>query len=62
MEEDIAAAIVRAVESKDPPLRLILGGPALQAVRAKLDQVERDMAAWRQVSIEADFPGARMPA
>jgi NAD(P)-dependent dehydrogenase (short-subunit alcohol dehydrogenase family) len=55
-----AAAIIRAVESKDPPLRLILGGPALQAVRAKLDQVERDMAAWRQVSIEADFPDVRI--
>lgn len=54
-----AEAMIKAVEADDAPLRLILGRIALDAVRTKLDHVERDMAAWRDVSIESDYPEFR---
>ena len=46
----VAAAIVRAVESDDPPLRLVLGTEAVEAVRAKLDGQRGELDAWERVA------------
>jgi len=54
-----AAAIIDAVESPDPPLRLLLGRAALKGARIKLDMLKRDFDAWEQTTVNADTPEAR---
>jgi NAD(P)-dependent dehydrogenase (short-subunit alcohol dehydrogenase family) len=51
-----AAAIIKAVESPNPPLRLMLGRTALQGVRTKLEQMRHDYDTWEETTIGADFP------
>jgi NAD(P)-dependent dehydrogenase (short-subunit alcohol dehydrogenase family) len=51
-----AAAIIKAVESSGPPLRLLLGSFALQVCRKKLDELKSDFDTWEEVSLSADFP------
>jgi NAD(P)-dependent dehydrogenase (short-subunit alcohol dehydrogenase family) len=51
-----AKAIVAAVESKNPPLRLLLGAAALKGARMKLDELKNDFDAWEKTTTEADFP------
>ena len=45
-----AAAIVRAVGAPDAPLRLALGGDAVDAIRGKIAGLERDLESWEDVS------------
>jgi NAD(P)-dependent dehydrogenase (short-subunit alcohol dehydrogenase family) len=49
-------AMIAVVESPNPPLRLLLGASALQRVRAKLDAWQKEIAAWEQTTVGADFP------
>lgn len=51
-----AAAIIGAVETSEPPLRLLLGKAALAGGRAKIEMLQRDFEAWAEVSAGADFP------
>ena len=51
-----AAAIIAAVESPNPPLRLLLGNAALKGARIKLDSMKKDFDAWEKTTVEADFP------
>jgi len=51
-----AAAIIDAVESPDPPLRLLLGKAALKGARAKIDMLRRDFDAWEKTTLAADYP------
>lgn len=51
-----AAAIVAAVEADEPPLRLLLGGPALQMAYDKLDSLRANFDAWRETTLGADYP------
>lgn len=51
-----AAAIISAVESPNPPLRLLLGKAALKGARGKLDMLKKDFDAWEKTTVEADFP------
>ena len=53
-----AAAIIDAVESPNPPLRLLLGKAALKGARVKLDMLKRDFDAWEQTTVNADTPEA----
>jgi NAD(P)-dependent dehydrogenase (short-subunit alcohol dehydrogenase family) len=53
-----AAAIITAVESPNPPLRLLLGKAALKRARGKLDILKRDFDDWEKTTVEADFPDA----
>ncbi len=53
-----ATAIIKAVESPTPPLRLLLGRGALQDARAKLELLRRDFDAWIETTLSADFPDA----
>jgi NAD(P)-dependent dehydrogenase (short-subunit alcohol dehydrogenase family) len=53
-----AAAIIDAVESPSPPLRLLLGKAALQGARIKLDLLKRDFDAWEATTVSADTPEA----
>ncbi len=49
-------AMMEVVESPNPPLRLLLGASALQRLRGKLDNWEKEIAAWEPVTVGADFP------
>lgn len=45
-----AQAVVTVLDSDDPPLRLALGGDAVDAIRAHLDGVGADLARWEELS------------
>jgi NAD(P)-dependent dehydrogenase (short-subunit alcohol dehydrogenase family) len=51
-----AEAMIEVVQSKNPPLRLVLGRMALETARGKLDLVRRDLGTWEKTSLGADFP------
>lgn len=53
-----AKAIVQAVESTDPPLRLLLGAAALKGARSKIEALKKDFDAWEETTIGADAPKA----
>ena len=53
-----AEAIVQAVESPNPPRRLLLGNDAYDGAMAKLDELREQFTAWEDVSRGADFPEA----
>lgn len=53
-----AAAIVQAVESPNPPHRLLLGNDAYDGAIAKLDELREEFTAWESKSRGADFPDA----
>jgi len=54
--ERAAKAIVKAVEAKQPPLRLLLGNPALENAYKKIQLLQRDFDGWAEVTKGADFP------
>ena len=51
-----AEAIIRVVESGDPPLHLVLGKIGVKRVREELRGVLRSIDAWEAVSLATDFP------
>jgi NAD(P)-dependent dehydrogenase (short-subunit alcohol dehydrogenase family) len=51
-----AKAILKVVESPDPPLRLLLGKGALRGARMKLELLKKDIDAWEETTVHADFP------
>ena len=51
-----ARLIVDAALTAQPPLHLLLGGPAIDLARAKLEALRADIDAWETRSREADFP------
>jgi NAD(P)-dependent dehydrogenase (short-subunit alcohol dehydrogenase family) len=57
-----AKAIIRVVESANPPLRLPLGEDAITTIEAKLESVRKDIAPWREVGINTTFEGMKATA
>jgi NAD(P)-dependent dehydrogenase (short-subunit alcohol dehydrogenase family) len=53
-----AQAIIDAVLSDAPPLRLLLGKAALNLARKKLDFMRHDFDTWESTTLGADFPGS----
>jgi NAD(P)-dependent dehydrogenase (short-subunit alcohol dehydrogenase family) len=53
-----AEAIVHAVESANPPHRLLLGNDAYDGAISKLDELRAEFIEWEAVSRGADFPEA----
>jgi NAD(P)-dependent dehydrogenase (short-subunit alcohol dehydrogenase family) len=51
-----AAAIVKAVEANEPPLRLLLGAPALELAYKRLESLKANFDKWKDVTLDADFP------
>jgi NAD(P)-dependent dehydrogenase (short-subunit alcohol dehydrogenase family) len=51
-----AAAIISAVEAKDPPLRLLLGRLAFKNANLKIDSLREDFIAWEETTLGADDP------
>ena len=55
-----AAAIIQAVHSPNPPLRLLLGADAVSLAETKLNSMRTELETWRQVSINTAFEGAEV--
>jgi short-subunit dehydrogenase len=51
-----ALAIIKVVESENPPLRLLLGANAFKGAKLKIEELHKDFDAWEAVSVGADFP------
>jgi NAD(P)-dependent dehydrogenase (short-subunit alcohol dehydrogenase family) len=51
-----AKAMIKAVESENPPLRLLLGEAALKGARNKLEVLKKDFDTWEETTVGADFP------
>lgn len=49
--------MMQVVNCSNPPLRLVLGADAVEAVHAKLEAVATDLAAWRNISTSTAFAG-----
>jgi NAD(P)-dependent dehydrogenase (short-subunit alcohol dehydrogenase family) len=50
-----ALAMIKAVDSDNPPLRLVLGEDAIYAINAKLESVKIELDAWKEVSVNTAF-------
>ncbi len=57
-----AAAMIQVVNHPNPPLRLVLGSDALDAIHAKLATAAADLAAWKDISINTAFDGVAVSA
>jgi len=53
-------AIIRAVESDTPQLRLLLGEPALKMALGKVDALKENFEAWKTLTLSADYPDAEL--
>ncbi|PRH84233.1 short-chain dehydrogenase/reductase [Labrys okinawensis] len=51
-----ALAIIKAVEAPEPPLRLLLGAPALRIARERLEAQRHNFESWAETTLSADFP------
>ncbi len=51
-----AEAIIAAVQSKEPPLRLLLGKPALDLAYKQIDSMRENFDAWKETTLGADYP------
>ena len=54
--ERAALAIIKAVESPEPPLRLLLGVGALKGARNKIAELQLDIDTWEETTVWADNP------
>lgn len=50
-----AQAIIQAVESSHPPMRLALGTDAMSLIQKKLELLKTDLDAWREVTVSTDY-------
>lgn len=51
-----AEAVIKAVESEQPPLHLLLGKAALKGANWKLEMLREQIDAWAETTVGADFP------
>lgn len=51
-----AQAVIAALESETPPLRLLLGKSAFDLALKRVDALRANFEAWREVSEGTDFP------
>ena len=51
-------AIIAALQSDTPPLRLVLGAFAVKEITAKHEGVLKEIETWRDAALGADFPDA----
>lgn len=53
--QKLAVAMIKLVQSANPPLRLALGTDTLRVIDAKLAAVQAETDAWRELSASTDF-------
>ena len=54
--ERAAQAVIAAVKSPEPALRLLLGAPALNLAYKRLDALRANFDAWKETTLGADYP------
>jgi NAD(P)-dependent dehydrogenase (short-subunit alcohol dehydrogenase family) len=52
-------AIIKALESDNMPLRLVLGAIALERARIKLAELRSELDAWEETTLSADYPDSQ---
>ena len=52
-----AEAIAAALDADEPPLRLALGGDAVEAIRGSLEARLAELARWEEASRATAFAG-----
>lgn len=58
--EKAAEAMVQAVESDNPPLRLALGADAISAISEKLESVKAELDTWKKITLDTAFEGVEV--
>jgi NAD(P)-dependent dehydrogenase (short-subunit alcohol dehydrogenase family) len=58
----LSAAILKLADAKEPPVRLQLGSDTVATVRAKNQQVEKELAQWIDVALSTDFEQSQQAA
>jgi NAD(P)-dependent dehydrogenase (short-subunit alcohol dehydrogenase family) len=53
-----ARAILAALDADDPPLRLVLGGDAVDNIQARLEELSRELRQWETLSRETAIEDA----
>jgi NAD(P)-dependent dehydrogenase (short-subunit alcohol dehydrogenase family) len=53
-----AQAILAALDADEPPLRLVLGGDAIDNIRSRLDQLTDELGRWEDVGRRTAIDGA----
>ena len=52
-------AIIKALESDNMPLRLVLGAIALERAQIKMEQMRNEIDAWEETTLSADYPDSQ---
>ncbi len=60
--ERAAAAVIKAVQSANPPHHLVLGRQGLQNVEAQFHSMLDEVEQWKTTTLSADYPQAKGPA
>lgn len=50
-----AKAIITALEADQPPLHLVIGGDAIDLIRKKITELQRDLDTWEDLTRSTDF-------
>jgi NAD(P)-dependent dehydrogenase (short-subunit alcohol dehydrogenase family) len=56
--QKLSKAILKLADAMEPPVRLQLGSDTVATVRAKNQQVEKELAQWIDVALSTDFEPA----
>ena len=54
-----AQAMIKVVESDNPPMRLVLGEDALKGVRQKIETFQQELKEWEDVTLSTSFEDAK---
>ena len=54
-----AQAMIKVVESDNPPMRLVLGEDALEATRQKIETFQKELNEWEDVTLSTSFEDAK---
>jgi hypothetical protein len=50
----LAAAVLKLIESDNPPPQLLMGSDALKLVRDKLARMTQELDAWEELTVSTD--------
>lgn len=50
-----AEAIIKLIESDEPPLHLALGNDAIKTIQGKIERLQQDLKAWQDVSASTAY-------
>lgn len=53
--EKAAEAIIKLIESDEPPLHLALGNDAIKTVQEKIERLQQELQAWQEISASTAY-------